>query len=77
MIADIILAIFDRRPPVRWNFMHNEARRISYTKRAAEYNAADPDEFLRRFLAGLAVRRRARQGNLKKSNVRPLTRRVA
>lgn len=40
-------------------------KRAAYIRRSADYNATDPTEFLRRFLAGLAVQRRCHKGPMK------------
>lgn len=77
MIADLILAVIDRleeRRPFLWPASDNIARRNAYLRRAADYNGSDPDEYQRRYLAGLAVKRRVRQGPRKRlALVRPNT----
>lgn len=65
MIADLILAVLDRldeRRPFFWPYSDNDAKRNAYLRRSADYSGSDPDEYQRRYMAGLAVKRRVRQG---------------
>jgi hypothetical protein len=78
MIADFIVSWLDRlegRRPYMAPYLDAVARRNSYFRRAADYWAADPAEYQRRYLAGLAVQRRARLG-AQKNNVRMLRGRI-
>lgn len=72
MIADLIAYwLFPRGVFV--DFTDNVERAKQHHKRAAEYRAADPAEFNRRYLKGIAVQQRARSGK-RKNNVLALRR---
>lgn len=72
MIADLIAFWLFPRGVVT-DYTDNVAKESAYLRRAAEYRACDPTEFNRRYLAGLAVQKRARQGK-RKNNVLALRR---
>lgn len=65
VIADLIAYLLTPRLVVMPDYTDNTAKATEYLRRVADYRAADPDEFKRRYLAGLAVQKRVRQGKRK------------
>lgn len=65
VIADLIAYLLFPRRVVLVDYTEPMAKLTEYMERSAKRHASDPDEFKRRYLAGLAVQKRVRQGKRK------------